>query len=88
MYYLNSRYYNPEWGRFVNVDGIIAANEDILSHNLYLYCSNNPIVNIDLDGQSIAGAIGGYVVGKVLEALGVAILKTVGVIAGVIVGKK
>ena len=25
-YYLNSRYYNPEWGRFINADGIIGAS--------------------------------------------------------------
>ncbi len=23
LYYLNSRYYNPEWGRFINADGIV-----------------------------------------------------------------
>ena len=25
LYYLNSRYYNPTWGRFINADGIIGA---------------------------------------------------------------
>ena len=51
LYYLNSRYYNPLWGRFINCDGIIGANEDILSYNLYAYCSNNPVNMIDLDGK-------------------------------------
>ena len=37
LYYLNSRYYNPVWGRFINADGIVGANQDILSYNLYAY---------------------------------------------------
>ncbi|MBE6150540.1 MAG: DNRLRE domain-containing protein [Firmicutes bacterium] len=43
LYYLNSRYYNPVWGRFVNADGILGANKDILSCNLYSYVSNNSV---------------------------------------------
>ncbi len=50
MYYLNSRYYNQEWGRFINADGIIGANQDTIGNNLYAYCSNNPINNSDLSG--------------------------------------
>ena len=38
LYYLNSRYYNPEWGRFINVDGIIKAEEN--KYNLYFYCDH------------------------------------------------
>jgi len=30
MYYLNSRYYNPEWGRFINADGIMIPKEIFL----------------------------------------------------------
>ncbi|MDD3392505.1 MAG: hypothetical protein PHE54_03095, partial [Bacilli bacterium] len=51
LYYLNSRYYNPEWGRFINADGIIGANEDIFGYNLYLYCSNNPTTFTDTSGE-------------------------------------
>jgi len=50
LYYLNSRYYNPNWCRFVNADGIIGANKDIISYNLYVYVSNNPIIFIDKTG--------------------------------------
>lgn len=50
LYYLNSRYYNPEWGRFINADGIINGNTDIIGHNLYAYCSNNPVGNMDSEG--------------------------------------
>ncbi len=43
LYYLNSRYYNPEWGRFINADGIINGNLDFISYNLYVYVSNNSV---------------------------------------------
>lgn len=56
LYYLNSRYYNPEWGRFINVDGIISSG-DTIEGNLYNYCSNDPVNNVDSSGQfSIKGA--------------------------------
>jgi len=39
-------------GRFINADGIIGANGDILSYNLYAYVSNNPIMYSDPTGES------------------------------------
>lgn len=50
LYYLNSRYYNPTWCRFLNADSYIGANQDILAYNLYAYVSNNPINNVDDQG--------------------------------------
>lgn len=51
LYYLNSRYYNPRWGRFINLDGIISSG-DTIKGNLYSYCNNDPINNVDSNGQS------------------------------------
>ena len=50
LYYLNSRYYNPEWGRFINADGITAAAGDLLSANMFAYCKNNPVNMSDPSG--------------------------------------
>jgi len=46
FYYLQSRYYNPEIGRFINVD--VQLNADaILGYNMFMYCYNNPIMLAD-----------------------------------------
>ena len=50
MYYLTTRYYNPEWCRFLNADGIICANQDLMSFNLFVYCSNNYVNYCDPSG--------------------------------------
>ena len=50
LYYLNSRYYNPEWGRFLNGDNYGGQVGTILSHNIYAYCGNNPINRSDPSG--------------------------------------
>lgn len=51
LYYLQSRYYNPEWGRFINFDNYGGQVGELLSHNGYAYCSNNPVNMIDEDGN-------------------------------------
>lgn len=53
LYYLKTRYYDPEVGRFINMDGISYADpETINGLNLYAYCGNNPVMNVDLLGES------------------------------------
>lgn len=55
LYYLNSRYYDPEIGRFVNADNIsilLESKELINGLNLYAYCNNNPIINSDELGDA------------------------------------
>ena len=49
LYYLQSRYYDPVVGRFVNADeaSIIMQEEKLLSANLTVYCFNEPILGID-----------------------------------------
>lgn len=45
LYYLNSRYYDPELGRFLNADAVEFATieQNVLGHNLFGYCFNDPI---------------------------------------------
>ncbi len=53
LYYLKSRYYDPEIGRFITIDDTsFIAPDTINGLNLYAYCNNNPIINIDPNGNS------------------------------------
>ncbi|WP_346876521.1 RHS repeat-associated core domain-containing protein [Clostridium sp. UBA5712] len=49
-YYLQLRYYNPEWGRFLNADTIGGNVGALLSHNIFAYCNNNPVISKDPNG--------------------------------------
>lgn len=51
LYYINARYYNPNWRRFINADGSINAEGTIDGYNLYAYVGNNPINRFDLNGN-------------------------------------
>jgi len=51
LYYLQSRYYNPEWGRFINADGLVGTPGKLISHNMFAYCENNPVNLGDPDGR-------------------------------------
>ena len=50
LYYLQSRYYNPAWGRFLNEDGYISTGTGLLGYNMYAYCNNNPVMGYDPTG--------------------------------------
>jgi RHS repeat-associated protein len=43
LYYLQSRYYNPEWGRFIKTDALVGQNGQLLNHNMFAYCANSPV---------------------------------------------
>ena len=52
LYYLRSRYYNAQWGRFVNADAEIAVEAKLWDAKLFLYCANNPVRYTDDGGNS------------------------------------
>ena len=49
LYCLQSRYYNPEWGRFLNADAIVINT--LNGTNIFAYCDNNPVMLADLNGN-------------------------------------
>ena len=51
LYYLNSRYYDPEIGRFINPDAIAVLSGDITTYNVFAYCNNNPVNKADSSGN-------------------------------------
>ncbi|MBQ1989079.1 MAG: RHS repeat-associated core domain-containing protein, partial [Clostridia bacterium] len=65
LYYLQSRYYDPRGGRFLNADmpefGMV--EQGALAHNLFAYCGNEPVGKVDSNGhtpiQAVFAAIGG-----------------------------
>ena len=75
MYYLNSRFYNPIIGRFINSDGLIGQQGNILGHNMYAYSYNNPIMFTDDSGYLPRWLkITALVVGAVLVVAAVTVL--------------
>jgi len=73
-YYCQSRYYNPEWGRFINADSNLGNPGELLTHNLFAYCANNPVMYVDPNGDifmlvtGAIGLVGGAVVGGIIAA--------------------
>ena len=52
MYYCKTRYYVPQWGRWLSPDSIEYLNTNSINGlNLYCYCFNNPIIYVDSSGH-------------------------------------
>ena len=75
LYYVSSRYYDPEIGRFISPDTtdiLTATPMGLTDKNLFAYCDNNPITRIDSGGDfwnTIIGAAAGAVVGGITAAI-------------------
>ena len=77
LYYLRSRYYDPEIGRFINADdtAYLGYNGSPLSMNLFVYCLNNPVNYMDKDGNLTATITVAILIGIMVTAyVGIAIL--------------
>lgn len=59
LYYLQSRYYDPEVARFINGDEVenLDCIGNLLPYNLYTYCEQDPINNTDETGKAIWSTI-------------------------------
>ena len=65
LYYLQTRYYDPETGRFISMDDIsYLDSESIHGLNLYAYCTNNPVMAIDSNGHFAITL--GFLIGSIL----------------------
>ena len=51
LYYLQSRYYDPEVGRFLNADSFASTGQGLLGNNMFAYCNNNPVNLSDYSGN-------------------------------------
>ena len=59
LYYLNTRWYDPEVGRFISPDSVNYLDPETLNGlNLYAYCLNNPVMYVDPTGTYIQVLIG------------------------------
>ena len=91
FYYISSRYYDPEIGRFLNADDpeiIDGGNDHILENNLFAYCFNNPVNMTDDTGYWPKWATNLVKIGIGALAIGVGIAATVatgGMLAPVLV---
>ena len=53
LYYLQSRYYDPHVGRFINVDGFVSTGQGLTGTNMFTYCGNNPETYYDPCGRCL-----------------------------------
>ena len=77
LYYLNSRYYDPDTQRFISMDDVSYLDYNNLGGlNLFVYCNNNPVMYVDPEGTF--GILAALLVGLGIGAL------TGGTISGVV----
>ena len=50
-YYLQSRYYDPANGRFLNADVYVSTGQAFIVNNMFVYCNNEPVNDGDPEGN-------------------------------------
>ena len=74
LYFLQTRYYDPEVGRFISQDSVEYADPTTVNGlNLYAYCGNNPVMGYDPTGTIDWAAVGRFIGGLFLGLAGAAI---------------
>ncbi|MBQ9131761.1 MAG: RHS repeat-associated core domain-containing protein, partial [Clostridia bacterium] len=98
-YYLQTRYYNPTWGRFINADSALYSH--LLGYNMFAYCYNNPANYYDPYGESATEVLawwlttGGAVavaeptpIGEVVYFVGLLVFGSIVAVEAVIIGEQ
>ena len=76
MYYLMTRYYDPQTGRFINADTIEYLDPEAINGlNLYAYCNSNPVMNTDSTGCN-----------PILFAILTTVIVAIGAVVGAVLG--
>lgn len=58
LYYLNSRYYDPQWRRFISPDDTAYLDPETANGlSLYTYCNNDPVNYADPSGHFVITAL-------------------------------
>ena len=71
LYYLQSRYYYPTIGRFINADSLVSTGQCLLGCNMFAYCNNNPQNYVDPAGTlAYPGEIHNEVVRRIANKYG------------------
>ncbi|WP_246333993.1 RHS repeat-associated core domain-containing protein [Thermoactinomyces mirandus] len=70
LYYLQSRYYNPETGRFLTRDTFEGFENEPLSWNKYIYTKNAPVNNVDPNGKGIRNRYAAIIIDIIIAAWG------------------
>ena len=65
---MQSRYYNPQWGRFINADGLVATGQGLTGNNMFAYCGNNPVNCADPTGEFAISTVVWIIVGIAVVA--------------------
>ncbi len=97
LYYLESRYYDPELCRFLNPDTIdyLGDGEELHNYNLFSYCGNNPVMYFDPTGHFSQGTfwlgLGMLALAAIATTISVATFGAgtplaIGIVAGITLG--
>jgi RHS repeat-associated protein len=54
LYYVGSRYYDANTGRWISADKYASTGQGFTGFNMYAYCNNNPVMAVDSSGELIS----------------------------------